>query len=60
MAVIREEKNAVYILLYFFIVFLFYNLKDTPLSEAARNGHTDIVKLLIENGADVNKGEWVR
>ena len=47
-------------LLYFFIVFLFYNLKDTPLSEAARNGQTDIVRLLIENGADVNKGEWVR
>ena len=49
-----------YILLFFLIVFLFYILKDTPLFEAARNGHTDIVWLLIENGADVNKGEWVR
>ena len=42
------------------MVFLFYNLKGTPLCEAAENGHTDIVRLLIENGADVNKGEWVR
>ena len=48
-----------YILLFFLIVFLFYILKDTPLIEAARNGHTDIVRLLIENGADVIKG-WVR
>ena len=49
-----------YILLFFLIVFLFYILKDTPLFEAARNGHTDIVRLLIENGADVNKGGGVR
>ena len=49
-----------YLLQYFFIVFLFYNLKDTPLCEAAGNGHTDIVRLLIENGADVNEGERVR
>ena len=47
-------------LLYFLIVFLFYILKDTPLWEAAKNGHTDIVRLLIENGADVNEGERVR
>ena len=45
---------------YFFIVFPFYILQDTPLSGAARNGHTDIVRLLIENGADVNKGGQVR
>ena len=45
---------------YYFIVFPFYILKYTPLFEAARNGHTDIVRLLIENGADVNKGGWVR
>ena len=44
---------------YFLIVSLFYILKDTPLCEAAKNGHTDIVRLLIENGADVKKG-WVR
>ena len=49
-----------YILLYFFIAFLFYILKYTPLCEAAENGHTDIVRLLIENGADVNKGGLVR
>ena len=49
-----------YILLFFLIIFLFYILKNTPLFEAARNGHTDIVRLLIENGADVNKGGRVR
>jgi ankyrin repeat protein len=32
--------------------------RDTPLIEAAANGHMEVVKLLIENGADVNlKGE---
>ena len=48
-----------YLVLHVFIGFLFYILKDTPLTEAARNGHTDIVRLLIENGADVNKGGGV-
>ena len=49
-----------YLLQYFLIVFLFYILKDTSLFTAARNGQTDIVRLLIENRADVNKGERVR
>ena len=49
-----------YLLQYFLIGFLFYIVKLTPLFEAARNGQTDIVRLLIENGADVNEGEWVR
>ena len=31
-------------------------LKDTPLSGAVRNSHTNIVRLLLENGADVNEG----
>ena len=44
-----------YLRQYFLIGFLFYIVKLTPLFEAARNGHTDIVRLLIENGADVNK-----
>ena len=48
-----------YLVLHVFIGFLFYILKDTPLTEAARKGHTDIVRLLIENGADVNKRGWV-
>ena len=49
-----------YLRQYFLIGFLFYIVKLTPLFEAARNGHTDIVRLLIENGADVNMGERVR
>ena len=35
-------------------------LKGIPLSGAAKNGHTDIVRLLIENGADVNEKGRVR
>ena len=44
-----------YILPYLLIAFLFYILKDTRLCEAVRNSYTDIVRLLIENGVDVNK-----
>ena len=49
-----------FIYYYTLIVFLFYVLKGIPLYWAARNSQTDIVRLLIENGADVNKEEWVR
>ena len=40
--------------------FFFSILKDELLLEAARNGHTAIVRLLIENGADVNTRRSVR
>jgi hypothetical protein len=29
------------------------------LIEASREGHTDVVKLLVEGGADINKGDMV-
>ena len=35
-------------------------MKDTPLCETVRSGDTDIVKLLIECGVDVNEGKRVR
>ena len=44
-----------YITVLFHGFFLLFILKDTPLTAAVKNGHTDIVRLLIENGADVNK-----
>ena len=30
------------------------NSDRTPLHKAARKGHIDVVRLLVENGADVN------
>ena len=35
-------------------------MKGTSLHGAARKGHTDIVRLFIESGADVNEGGGVR
>ena len=58
--VIKEEKMRFIYYYTFSLFFLFYILKDTPLFEAARNGNTNIVRLLIENGADVNKVRGVR
>ena len=56
-----KRKNVLYILLYFLIVFFLSNiLKETPLTEAVANSHTDIVRLLIKNGANVNQGGLVR
>ena len=56
--VIKEEKMWFIYYYTFSMVFLFYILKVALFSEAARNGHIDIVRLLIENGADVSK-VWV-
>jgi ankyrin repeat protein len=40
---------------------MFVSQEDrTTLIWAAVNGHTDVVKALIEKGADVNAEEWVR
>ena len=43
----------------FSFFFSFRYLKATPLNEAVINDHADIVGLLIENGADVNKGRGI-
>ena len=32
----------------------------TPIKTASYNGHSHIVKMLVENGADVNKADEVR
>ena len=42
------------------LLFLCNILKDTPLVQAVVNGHTDIVRLLIKNGANINEGGLVR
>ena len=40
--------------------FLLYFWAQILLTEAVRKGHTDIVRLFIENGADVTQGGGVR
>jgi hypothetical protein len=37
-----------------FTVCLFFSSKFQPLHEGARGGHVEVVKYLIDNGADVN------
>lgn len=32
----------------------------TPLAIAAKDGRTDVVRLLLENGANVNAWDWAR
>ena len=59
-SIVVRKADSTILLQYFLIVFLFYILKDPPLFEAAGNGQTDVVRLLIENGADVNKEVGVR
>ena len=34
--------------------------KDTPLHIAATHGYTEIVRILIEHGADLNAKDWFR
>ena len=38
---------------------MFLQDHNTPLHRAAAGGHTDIVKILIEKGADVNAKDKV-
>ena len=44
---IKKIKILILILIYFY-------LGSTSLHYAARNGHTEIVKILLENGANVS------
>ena len=32
----------------------------TPLHKAAHEGHVDVVRYLVEQGADINIKDWVR
>jgi ankyrin repeat protein len=40
---------------------IYFNLQwgRTPLLDAAQEGHTEVCKLLLEKGADVNRGDNV-
>ena len=58
--VVTEGKYALYITLLSYCVFSFHSRKRTPLIEAAGKGHINIVRFLLENGADVNGKKEVR
>ena len=44
----------------FFFVFFCGKMHDTAISMAAKGGHLEVLKILIENGADVNLAETSR
>ena len=37
---------------------LYAQFHNTPLHQAARNGHEGMVRVLVEAGADVNAKDW--
>ena len=41
------------------ITVMFLQDHDTPLHDAAREGYTDVVQLLIDKGADINAKDSV-
>ena len=43
-----------YCIIVLYIKQMYVHLGETSLMHAAWNGHTDIVKIFLENGADVN------
>ena len=43
--------------LFFHIVFVSYRYSMTPLMFASKKGHVGAIKVLLENGADINKQE---
>ena len=40
--------------IFLYIKQMYFYLGETSLMNAAEKGHTDIVKILLENGAEVN------
>ena len=45
---------------YYTLYVLSLQIGETPLYEASRNGHTDVVRILMENKADPNISDEVR